>query len=141
MGSYVFSAFQSQFPAWTRGAFDTDCDLALSGRQPRLPRAAALGSSWTRAPSQVTATATFVPFYEQRAAAGLSTLSRSGRALLIWCGMESQGEVDGEPVINRLLGIQKQPQRPRIAFAPVLFITAPSHLGRVSGCVRYLGLR
>lgn len=41
MGSYVFSAFQSQFPAWTWGALDIGCGLVHSGQQPKPPR-----SSW-----------------------------------------------------------------------------------------------
>lgn len=37
MGSYVFSAFQSQFPAWTLGALDIGYGLVHSGQQPELP--------------------------------------------------------------------------------------------------------
>lgn len=37
MGSYVFSAFQSQFPAWTLGALDIGYGLVHSGQQPKPP--------------------------------------------------------------------------------------------------------
>lgn len=92
MGSYVFSAFQSQFPAWTLGALDiamASCPLESS---PSHPGAAREGSSWTTAPSQVTAMVNLVPFNELHAVAGLSTPSRSSMTLLIRCSEENRVE-------------------------------------------------
>lgn len=37
MGSYVFSAFQSQFPAWTLGALDIGYGFVQSGQLPEPP--------------------------------------------------------------------------------------------------------
>lgn len=77
MGSYVFSAFQSQFPAWTLGALDIGYGLMLSGQQTEPPLSGWRGgSSWTTAPSQVTAVVNFVHLHELDVVAGLSKPSR-----------------------------------------------------------------
>lgn len=84
------------------------CSLDSS---PSHLRAAGEGSSWTTAPSQVTAMANLVPFDELHSAAGLSTPSRSSMTLLtrLSCGRQGSGGLGA--CDKESGGIQKQEQR------------------------------
>lgn len=63
MGSYVFSAFQSQFPAWTLGALDFGCDFSELRQQLEQPLRGGTEDQLNPAPSRVTSMANLVPIH------------------------------------------------------------------------------